>query len=195
MDFLSSKEIAVPEFQDKKILFCVLNWGIGHATRSIPIIRRLALSNEIIIASDGEALKILSVVFSNMKMIELQSYNVIYSKKNNFISHLFRQVPKIVTAVYGEQIQTRKIVEENTIDIIISDNRYGCYSNKCQNFLITHQLTITTSHYFLNNFFEKTLDYLLRNFDEAWIPDDKEIQLSGDLASRELCIPKKYLGI
>jgi hypothetical protein len=41
----------------KTILIAPLNWGLGHATRCIPIIRALLKNNYIpIIASDGIAL-------------------------------------------------------------------------------------------------------------------------------------------
>jgi hypothetical protein len=48
----------------KTILIAPLNWGLGHATRCIPIIRALQGLNHIpIIASDGIALDMLRKEF------------------------------------------------------------------------------------------------------------------------------------
>jgi hypothetical protein len=52
----------------KTILIAPLNWGLGHATRCIPIIRALQGLNHIpIIASDGIALDMLRKEFPYLK--------------------------------------------------------------------------------------------------------------------------------
>ena len=49
---------------NKTILIAPLNWGLGHATRCIPIIKALQENNYIpIIASDGAALELLRKEF------------------------------------------------------------------------------------------------------------------------------------
>ena len=63
----------------KKILVAPLNWGLGHATRCIPIIKALQESNFTpILASDGDALKLLQKEFPTLKTFELPSYNINY---------------------------------------------------------------------------------------------------------------------
>ena len=43
-----------------KILIAPLNWGLGHATRSIPIIRHyLAKGDEVVLGGDGESILLL----------------------------------------------------------------------------------------------------------------------------------------
>jgi len=65
------------KIESTKILFAVLNWGLGHATRSLPIIKKLlADDNEIIIASSGDALILLKLEFPDINFIELPDYNV-----------------------------------------------------------------------------------------------------------------------
>src|SRR5437773_1990716 len=39
-----------------KILYGVCAWGLGHATRSLPVLRRLAAEHEVLVYSDGAAL-------------------------------------------------------------------------------------------------------------------------------------------
>ena len=52
----------------KKILVAPLNWGLGHATRCIPVIKALEANDfEAIIASDGAALSLLKKEFPYLK--------------------------------------------------------------------------------------------------------------------------------
>ena len=49
---------------EKYILYAPLNWGLGHATRSIPLIQQLLDDGFTpIIASDGDALALLKKEF------------------------------------------------------------------------------------------------------------------------------------
>ena len=57
----------------KKIIVAPLNWGLGHATRCIPVIQGL-LDNgyEPVIASDGIALELLKKEFPKLIFFELK---------------------------------------------------------------------------------------------------------------------------
>ena len=79
----------------KKILIAPLNWGLGHATRCIPIIKALEENGfEPIIASDGVALALLKKEFPNLLNIELPAYNIQYAEKGkNFKWKLALQMP------------------------------------------------------------------------------------------------------
>jgi UDP:flavonoid glycosyltransferase YjiC (YdhE family) len=71
----------------KNILIAPLNWGLGHATRCIPIIRALQENNYIpIIASDGIALDLLRKEFPYLKTVELPSYHIEYAKKGKILN-------------------------------------------------------------------------------------------------------------
>ena len=85
----------------KKILIAPLNWGLGHATRCIPIIKALEENGyEPIIASDGVALALLKKEFPKLISIELPSYNIQYAEKGkNFKWKMVLQLPKIVLAI------------------------------------------------------------------------------------------------
>jgi UDP:flavonoid glycosyltransferase YjiC (YdhE family) len=65
----------------KNILVAPLNWGLGHATRCIPIIKGLEESGfDPILASDGQALLLLQKEFPHLKSLELPSYEIEYAK-------------------------------------------------------------------------------------------------------------------
>ena len=116
----------------KKILIAPLNWGLGHATRCIPIIKALEENGfEPIIASDGVALALLKKEFPNLLNIELPAYNIQYAEKGkNFKWKLALQIPKMMLAIKKEKSKINRIIENYEIDGIISDNRLGVYSSK-----------------------------------------------------------------
>ncbi|TYA70033.1 glycosyltransferase [Seonamhaeicola marinus] len=182
--------------QKKRILVAPLNWGLGHATRCIPIINAL-LDNgfEPIIASDGVALALLRKEFPLISSIELPSYNVTYAKKGkNFKMKLLKDSPKVLKAVKEEKKAVKKIVEIQNIDGIISDNRLGVYSKKVPSVFITHQLNVLsgTTTWFSTKMHQK----IIKKFNACWVPDTEgEINLSGILGHTEsFDIATTYIG-
>ncbi len=178
-------------------LICVLNWGLGHATRCIPIIEKLQCENKrVVIASDGASLDLLKHEYPGINTYELPSYNVTYSQNTDQLFHLIKQIPKFAIARYKEHQAIEDIILKERIGYIISDNRYGCWHPECKNYIIAHQLKpILTGKY---KFFQFGLEILMMSlfsdFDEIWIPDDENIKLSGELS--ELRIEdKKYIGL
>lgn len=65
------------------ILIAPLDWGLGHATRCIPIISYLiAIGCEVIIAAEGRQEAILKMEFGNLKFVKLQGYQLYFGEKN-----------------------------------------------------------------------------------------------------------------
>src|SRR5690606_36320044 len=91
--------------KNNTILVAPLNWGLGHATRCIPIIRALLEYNyNVLIASDGEALKILQKEFPLLESLNLPSYNTTYPKKgSHFKWKMFLKLPRIQKAIAAEK--------------------------------------------------------------------------------------------
>jgi len=181
----------------KRILVAPLNWGIGHATRCIPIINALIEQNfEPVIASDGAALALLKKEFKQVVFIELPAYNVTYSKsKSSFKWRLFRQLPKIKKAILKEHLAIKKIVHDYAIEGIISDNRMGVYCSKIPSVFITHQLNVLSG--MTTKLSTSLHDYYLKKFDECWVPDfENTPNLSGKLGHdfTTKLLPIKYIG-
>ena len=182
----------------KRILVAVLNWGLGHATRCIPIINELkSLGFEVIIASDGEALQLLKKEFPGSQFEELPSYNIKYTSKGYFLKwKLMIESPKFIKTIKAENDLTEVLVEKYGLTGIISDNRWGVRSKKLKkNVFITHQLNVLSGNTtFLSSFIQEKY---INKFDECWIPDlagDKN--LSGILGHKSNS-PKnvKYIGL
>jgi UDP:flavonoid glycosyltransferase YjiC (YdhE family) len=95
---------------NKNILVAPLNWGLGHATRCIPIIRELEKNGFTpIIASDGVALALLKKEFSHLTALELPSYQIEYAKKGeNFKWKLIKNSPKTINAILSEKQLVKK---------------------------------------------------------------------------------------
>ncbi|KGO90481.1 glycosyltransferase [Flavobacterium suncheonense] len=166
----------------KRILVTPLNWGLGHATRCIPILEALEKNSfEPVIASDGNALALLKKEFPHLQALELPSYNIEYAQNGeNFKWKLFRQLPKLITAVRAERKIVRKWVTELQLDGIISDNRLGIHSAKVPSVFITHQLNVLTGN--TSWLSTKMHHYFIKKFAECWVPDNaKKPNLSGKL--------------
>jgi uncharacterized protein (TIGR00661 family) len=168
----------------KKVLIAVLHWGLGHATRCIPIINALEQAQaEVHIASDGGALHLLQKEFPSLHFHELPSYNISYAHDNMFLN-ILGQSKNIFNVIKKEKKAISTIVASENISIIISDNRFGCYHEKTHNIFITHQVNIQTFN-ILGDFFAKKINhYWIKKFDELWIPDheDYSISLAADLS-------------
>ena len=185
---------------DINILIAPLNWGIGHASRCVPLIECFLRNNfNVIIASDGRSSEFLKKEFPHLRHIELNSYNIQYTKDGkNLVFKIIIQIPKILYAVYKEHQLTKKIIKNNAIDIIISDNRYGVFNKNVYSVLITHQLCIKmpTKLQLFENFGHYLLRKKFNKFDELWIPDfESEINLSGALSHKYIAhINQHFIG-
>ena len=180
----------------KRILVAPLNWGLGHATRCIPILNALIeYGFEPIIASDGDALKLLKKEFPELIALELPSYKISYPRKpSHFKLKILKDSPTIIKAIKKERKVIKKIIKEYHVSGIISDNRFGAFSKDIPSVIVTHQLNVLSgSTSWLSS---KLNQRLIARFDECWVPDtDTELNLSGKLGHTEsLKIALKYIG-
>ncbi len=174
----------------KRILITPLSWGIGHATRCVPVINHLLLLGfQPIIASDGDALSLLRKEFPNLECIALPAYNIKYAKKSFFLNlSLFLQVPRLIQVIKKEHVQIEKIIQEKQIKGIISDNRFGCWSSQVPSVYITHQVTVLAG--MMRFFTSRVHQNIIKKFDACWIPDDEKMRFSGVLSQGK--IKRKY---
>jgi uncharacterized protein (TIGR00661 family) len=180
----------------KTILVAPLHWGLGHATRCIPIIYALIENGfKPLIASDGAALELLRKEFPDLESTELPSYQITYAKKaSDFKWKLVLDSPKMLKAIDKEKSIVKKLVKQGKIDGIISDNRLGVRSKKVPSVFITHQLNVLTG----NTTWLSTLlhQLIIKKFDSCWVPDfEGKENLSGKLGHPKH-VPKNvvYIG-
>ena len=180
----------------KRILVAPLNWGLGHATRSIPIINALIQQGfEAVLASDGVALSLLKKEFPNLEAIELPSYNITYPKKGKFFKlSLLKGLPKMYLAFKAEKRALKSIIKTYKIDGVISDNRLGMYNKYVPCVFITHQLQVLSGK--TTWLSTKLHQKIIKRFNECWVPDcHGELNLGGKLSHFKIKgIPIKYIG-
>lgn len=167
------------------VLVAPLDWGLGHATRCIPIINMLISKNcSVIIAADGAVEVLLKNVFPTVAFIKLSGYNVSYSKtKAGLPLKIFMQLPKIFKRIKAENSWLQKTIKEHNIDVVISDNRPGLFSSNVTCIYITHQLTIKANNFLLEKWMQKVHYKYINKFTECWVPDyEGANNLAGELS-------------
>lgn len=178
-----------------RILVAPLNWGLGHATRSIPIIRELRRQgHEVLIASDGWALDLLKREFPDLTALELPPYDMRYPRKH-LLTFLVLQAYKLIAAIILENKTLSRYISQYHIDAVISDNRLGCFSKKVPCVVMSHQLSIYTRPPlvgWVSTFLHRRI---LNRYDQCWIPDyEGPANLSGKLAHGMSLPNMRYTG-
>ncbi len=176
-----------------KVLFAVLNWGLGHATRSQTIIEALAERGfDISIASSGLALDYLKIKFPSFDFLILPDREVNYSRGGATIG-LFKRA--IIQQSLNEKQQkwTSDLLNVREFDLIISDNVYGVYKTKVPSVLISHQLKPLSP--VLPKAVADRMAKWINRFEEVWIPDFERNSIAGEMVENSrVTIPKRYLG-
>ncbi len=171
----------------KKVLITPLDWGLGHATRCIPIICELISRNcTVLIAGSGDSLTLLRKEFPSLTFFELPGYNPVYPSIGSMVWKMALQLPKFRKVIQEEHECVERIIEENKIDLVISDNRYGCWSEKISSVFITHQTNILMPKRF--DWLAGVVRYfnvrMINRFTYCCIPDyPDEHGLAGELTS------------
>lgn len=171
-----------------KTLVAPLNWGLGHATRCIPLIeKQLSLGHEIIIATDGHPMELLTTVFPGISFIVLPSYNIRYNKGKSQLTAMLRSIPVMLWGIIREHHQLKKIIRQHQIEQVISDNRFGLWNKHIHSTYITHQLMIKMPKGlgFMTPVIWLGHRFFINRFDVCLIPDyEGEGNLSGDLSHK-----------
>lgn len=159
----------------KRVLVAILDWGLGHATRSIPVIRELQRRGcEVLLAGSGDSLVLLRQEFPGLRVFVLPGYSPRYPRKGTSMTlSMARQLPRFIGVIAKEYRVVEKIAAAEHIDLIISDNRYGCRAKNVRSVFMTHQSNILMPKRFgyLRAMVRWLNERLMNRFDECWIPD------------------------
>ena len=185
----------------KKVLVCPLNWGLGHASRVIPIIYELIRSKyDVYIGAEGYALQLLKQEFPELTYIIFPSFTVSYGKRKSLMLPMILQFPKIIYGIIKEHIVLKRLIVKYSIDLIISDNRFGLWSKKAYSIYITHQINIILPGWlsFFGPLIYKINRFIISKYNQCWIPDfenDKH-NLTGALSHKyKLPDNTKFIGL
>ena len=177
-----------------------LEWGLGHAARIIPIAKQLiAMDHNVIIACGPSLMPFFRTELPQVKLIGFPGFSPVYSAKLPQYLVLLLETPLLVYHVAKEHFALKKIIADNNIDILISDNRFGLWNRKITTAYITHMPLIPFPRPFrFLEFIGKALHRaVIRKFNFCLIPDlPGDINLSGRL-SHGFRMPAnvRYIGI
>lgn len=179
---------------NKHILFSCLNWGRGHLSRSIGVIRELITANNtIFFAGNEEQTSVINSYFPDITTFLINDYPFKFSGTGNFANDLFQSRTELVKHIGWEKNWVKKIISENpNVDLIISDHRYGFCHPTVKSVFMTHQVNLAISWWqFPAQFLHKLLYSV---FNEVWILDDENNSLAGKLSKAPKNNKFKYIG-
>ncbi len=172
----------------KNILVCPLDWGLGHATRCVPVIQEfLNLGVNVIIAADKRPLAFLKKEFPALTFITFPGYDITYPEKGIMAVKMLFSLPRIFRGIRKEKKFLQKIITEYNIDVVISDNRYGLWNKSVKCIFITHQLSVQIPGWlkFFEYFAMQLNKHYIKKYDECWVPDlQGRNNLSGELSAK-----------
>lgn len=183
------------EIRGRRILFTVLNWGLGHASRSVSLIKQLvSQGNHVSIASDGFSLQLLEVELPLVNHFELPHLHIHYKRKS-MTMNMLSQLPHLMNHYRLDVKAVNNLQKEIKADIIISDHRYGAILKECYSIFLGHQLSILNPDFSINKIASATNAKLINRFHEVWVPDSDKQLLSGRLSTNKLIDkPIQYIG-
>ncbi|MBQ9704695.1 MAG: hypothetical protein IJV55_00680 [Paludibacteraceae bacterium] len=205
-----------------KILIVPLNWGLGHAARCIPLIRKYAADGcEVVLGGDGDSLTLLRKQFPELRSVEFPALKLTYSESNTQVGAMIRMLPRLIIGSLRDHYALKRLLATESFDRVISDNRFGLYTSLRQKsrwlprrkrvqpqpaekrkepetIYITHQVMIKLPIGL--RWMEPMVAAIHRNiitrYTQCWIPDYAgENNLSGDLSHKyELPRNAKFIG-
>ena len=178
-----------------RILVTPLDWGLGHASRCVPVINELIRQGaEPLLASSGRALQLLLKEFPGRSFVELPDYNIRYLYRD-MVWNVAAQMPHVLNCIRKEFRLVQKIAAAYGVNGIISDNRFGCFSPKVKSVFITHQLNIQGPNPFFGRLGNAMHRVFIRRFDECWVPDFEDAPgLAGRLSHPAPFPGCRYIG-
>lgn len=179
------------------ILFSPLDWGLGHATRCIPLIHELRSRGcEVIIGTAKNTLSLLKQEFPDVTFVHLPGYDIRYSRsKLLLIPALLFQIPRVLLRMRSEKKLLHRYLKQYNISLVISDNRFGLRSSRVTSVYITHQLNILTPFHLISKIATAVHQRYIKRFDLCWVPDFEKHRLAGKMSSsKNTTFPIQYLG-
>ena len=185
---MKNSQFSILNSQFSRVLVAPLNWGLGHATRCVPIIRGLlAEGYEVVIAADGYPLKFLRREFPHLEWVEFEGLKVRYADGESQVGAMLRQLPSFLRGIWREHKELKRIVEAYDIDVVVSDNRFGLWCRDVHSVYMTHQLMVKMPRglKWMEWSVWRLHRWFIKHYDECWVPDvEGEDNLSGDLSHK-----------
>ena len=188
-----------------RIFIAPLNWGLGHASRCVPLVQRLLdEGHEVVIGGDGESLTLLRRHFPTLRFVYLAPLQLTYSSGKRQVLAMLRAMPKLIAWAYKDHCLLKALLKEEHFDRVISDNRFGLYNKTTECVYITHQLHIMLPKgwRWAEPIASRMHAHIYTRYNKVWVPDYEESKLSlageishpQDLRLDDLRCTIEYIG-
>ena len=169
------------------VLIAPLNWGLGHASRCVPLVQRyLNEGNEVILGGDGESLTLLRRHFPKLRYVYLAPLRLRYSSGKRQVWAMAKALPHILIWAWKDHVLLQSLLRNESINCVISDNRFGLFSKQTECVYMTHQLHILLPKGW--KWAERIVSYfhacVCKRYNKVWVPDNCEFaeSLAGALS-------------
>lgn len=174
--------------QGRRILVAPLDWGLGHATRCMPVINMLRrYGAEVIIGGEGRSLLLLKAAYPDLEFVDLPPYNITYSHNSLMVWKTLVDTPRLLGVFKEEHEVLHELVDKHSLHAVLSDNRYGLWTDKVPSVFMCHQLAVIMPailSWTRRNVYRLHLKYISK-YKYLWIPDHQGGQsLSGELTNK-----------
>jgi hypothetical protein len=166
----------------------------------IPLARILKiLNNNVLIGAGEEHLSLFKKETPDIKCVSFPGFKPGYSKFFPQYMWMLFKTPVLLFHIISEHYQLKKIIREHSIDIVISDNRFGLWNRKVRTAYVTHMPVIPLPRmlYFLEFIGVLLHRWIINRYDFCFIPDlPGENNLSGRL-SHGIRLPSntRFIGL
>lgn len=189
-----------PDEGKPRVLICPLNWGIGHATRCIPLIEHFRQKDwRVIVAGTGRSVEVLKREYPGLTFLDLPGAEIHYSSGNIQIFRLLMLLPSFLWYIGKESRAIKRLIRSYSIRMVVSDNRFGCRHPRVPSVFMTHQLAIILPRHFrwLEGVARRINYWFIQRFDECWIPDFEHRNGIAGKLSHPVQLPSnaRYIGI
>lgn len=178
------------DIEGKRIVYACFDWGLGHLTRSIPLLLQLeGQGNEIVFLGSDTQLALLQEYGFKGKTELLDGSNLKFSGSGNFVLEGIRNLLKGPRFIRNDKAALKQLLKSFPADYIISDHRYGFSNKNVHSIFLTHQVQLPEDTPRLVSSLHRNW---LMDFKTIWILDTAEQRLAGKLSD----CPEKgvYIG-
>lgn len=173
-----------------KILIAPLNWGLGHASRCVPLVQRLLdEGHEVVLGGDGDSLTLLRKHFPKLRYVYLAPLNLRYSAGKRQVWAMLKAFPKLIMWSLKDHALLKAVLREEPFDQVISDNRFGLYNKSVDCIYMTHQLHIMLPRgwRWAEPLASRIHARTYTRFNKVWVPDYEEMEksLAGELSHND----------
>ncbi|HLQ32335.1 MAG TPA: glycosyltransferase [Chloroflexota bacterium] len=186
-----------------RVLFAIGSWGLGHATRDLPLIRGLLnAGQQVTVLASGASLRLLqSELGAGCEFIDFPGMRIPIGRSPFWFYFKYTvTLPVIWWDTFRQHVDLEGLLAANRFDVLISDNRYAAWSRRLPSYLIAHGLR------FIAPGRRRVLELGLERFNaqafspyrRILVPDFERDDLSGELSHGLRFYPPdqvRYLGL